>query len=117
MLLLVVGLVSVLLDDDSALNRVVSAMEPWVIVSAGLTYVALEGVEGIVLAARYREALREAGRREGEAEGIAEGEAKGRRDGEAKGREEQQRRWEAWEIESRQAREEGREPPPTPTLD
>lgn len=76
-------------------------MESWVVVGAAAVYVALEAGEIIVLAARYRQLLKDEGRTEGV----------------AVGRREQQHRWEAWARESQLAREEGREPPPPPELD
>lgn len=87
--------------SDSGLNRAVIGLEAWVVVGAAAVYVALEAGEIIVLAARYRQLLKD----EGRAEGLA------------RGRREQQERWEAWERESRLARDEGREPPPMPELD
>ncbi len=98
--LLVAGLFTVLEHPGSGLNSTVIGLEAWVVVSAAVVYVALEGVEIIVLAARYRRLLQE----EARAEGLA------------RGRQEQQERWEAWERESRLARDEGREPPPMPAL-
>lgn len=95
----------VLEHSDSGLNRAVIGLESWVVVGAAAVYVALEAGEIIVLAARYRRLLREEGREQGLEQGLA------------RGRREQQERWEAWERESRLARDEGREPPPVPELD
>ena len=102
--LLAAGLFTVIEHSSSGLNRAVTGLESWVVVSAAIVYVALEGWEIIVLAARYRRMLKD----EGRAEGLAEGLARGRQD--------QQNRWEAWERASQQARDEGKDPPPMPEL-
>ena len=98
------GLFTVLEHSGSGLNRVVTGLESWVLVSAAVVYIVLEGSEVVVIAARYRQILRDEGRVEGRAEGLAEG------------RREQQDRWMAWERARQQAQDEGREPPPAPDV-
>ena len=94
------GLFTVLEHSGSGLNRVVTGLESWVLVSAAMVYIVLEGSEVVVIAARYRQLLKEEGRREGQAEG----------------RRQQQDRWVAWERGRQQAQDEGREPPPAPDV-
>ena len=91
------GLFTVLEHSGSGLNRVVTGLESWVLVSAAVVYIVLEGSEVVVIAARYRQILKDEGRVEG--------------------RREERDRWVAWERARQQAQDEGREPPPAPDVD
>ena len=97
--LFVAAIVLVIADKEHPVVVLATALAPMVIGIIASTYVITEGLD--MLAEMYRKARYQLGFEEGRHEGQRE----------------MQSRWEAWERESQQAREQGQPPPPAPRLD